>query len=999
MIGFSQVFDSVTVSVLLIAVNVAIAVTIISAVSFVASRIRGFSSPVGHAICVCGVVGVVVAPLLVLSLAGWTWGLVEIIVKDRSAPGHRSHGVFADRKYATNDVMSSESSTIAQPKTELSVIDATTPRSPFESAAGKSRPSATFASPQDTGPPTGRDERFTFDGVIYGKILLLTWIVGSLIFLSRRMVAEFRLRRWLAECVPISDLETLQAVQLAANAAGLTEQPMLRRLAVEFRRRRWLARRSRTANFETLEAVQSAGISVGLTEPPILLRSRTLPAPVVCGIMQPTLILPEAVTEGMSRDQFVAVLTHELAHLARRDLATGVWLTIARIAFWWNPLVWLLCSRTENLSEQICDDIATAGLLDPRDYASALLRFAERATNFTQQPASLGLSMSTVSQLEFRVQRILQSNRSRTLRVSATACVIVVLMTTALAAAASMIQIRAASDEMPAEENTAVTQTGLNAGTAVEPTTTLDNPATLVECSKRILVINAQGQPISRATVTTTIEQQEIETLTTGADGIATATKCGTQPLVVRAEATEYRPAYSIVSNEVTGGRLILLPETRGVTVDEQGSSISHVNLVFDESQTLVFNEDGNPELPHGPIYRSRFDQSNEVGDFRLMSQLSIRSSHIRTVPMTDSLRIWAATENGDYLSWIQIQPEDLDKPQTVVLRPTALIEAVCMVNPAKSGVEDLLTIHDGDGIQIATVIPSMTAVGNGFVCRFRFHLSSGSFSLRRHVWTDGPTVTSFEFEVPPEGTFLDLGSVDKLSDSLKVERDWGSVVGRVQVTNTLPSQFRPKTLIAAGRNPNFPGGIVSDEPLVDQVSGGLEGAFVYLAKTPATIHPTRVVPTTPLVFDQVGGRFVPHLMIVRVGQPVECMNTSTIATSVHSYPLKNTPFNMNLRPLTKPGTGLLWTPRNGESVPMGVRSDFHQWMQAYWLVVDHPYATITDKHGQFVIEDLPPGKHVFKVWHERVGYVERKLEITIEPGQVTAQPTISVDAKALSVR
>ena len=816
---------------------------------------------------------------------------------------------------------------------------------------------ATLSSPKDTGPAISSAGKFTFEGVTCGKILLLTWFVGSLNFLLRRLVAEFRLRRWLAGCVPISDPETLQAVQ-------------------------------------------SAGISVGLTKQPILLRSRTLPAPVVCGVMQPTLILPEAVAVGLSRDQLVAVLTHELAHVARRDLATGVWLTIARIAYWWNPLIRLLCSRTENLSEQICDDTATASLPDPRDYASALLRFAERATNFTQQPASLGLSMSTFSQLEFRVQRILQSNRSKTLRVSATSSLIVVLMTTVLAAAASMIQIRAASDEMPAEENIVVTQTGLNATRAVEPIVTLDNPATLVECSKRILVIDAIGQPISGATVTTTIEQTKIETLTTGIDGIASATKCGTEPLVVRAEATGYRPAYSAFSNEVTGGRLILLPETRGVSVDEQGSSIPHVNLVFDESQTLVFNEEGNPELPHGPIYRSGFDQSNEAGEFRLMSQLSIRSSHIRTVPMTDSFRIWSATENVDFLSWIHVRPEDLDEPQTVVLRRTALIEAVCMVNPAKSGVEDVLTIHDRDGVQIAAVIPSMTAVGNGFVCRFRFHLPAGKFSLRRHVWTDGPTVTSFEFEVPQEGTFLNLGSIDKLSDSLNVEGNWGSVVGLVQVTNPQDAELRPKILFPAGRLPNIQGNVLSEDLLVDSESGGLEGAFIYLAKPPASIHPELArIPATPLTFDMLRFRFVPHSMIVRAGQQVELINSDPVAANMHSFPLRNQAFNMLVAPGTKSGQGNLITNKNGESLPFKLTDDLHPWMQAYWLVVDHPYAAITDTHGRFVIESLPPGKHVFKVWHERVGFVERKLEITIEPGQVTAQPTISVDAKAFSLR
>ena len=103
------------------------------------------------------------------------------------------------------------------------------------------------------------------------------------------------------------------------------------------------------------------------------------------------------------------------------------------------------------------------------------------------------------------------------------------------------------------------------------------------------------------------------------------------------------------------------------------------------------------------------------------------------------------------------------------------------------------------------------------------------------------------------------------------------------------------------------------------------------------------------------------------------------------------------LRPLTNPGAGHLWTPKLGESLPMGVSSDLHAWMKAYWLVLDHPYAAITDKQGRFVIENMPPGKHIFRVWHERVGLIERKLEVSIEPGQITAQPTITVEAATLT--
>ena len=80
----------------------------------------------------------------------------------------------------------------------------------------------------------------------------------------------------------------------------------------------------------------------------------------------------------------------------------------------------------------------------------------------------------------------------------------------------------------------------------------------------------------------------------------------------------------------------------------------------------------------------------------------------------------------------------------------------------------------------------------------------------------------------------------------------------------------------------------------------------------------------------------------------------------------------------------------------MRVASDFHPLMQGYWLALDHPYAAVTDKQGRFVIENLPPGQHIVKIWHERVGYIERKLNVVIEPGKITAQPTIKIEASTL---
>jgi hypothetical protein len=51
-------------------------------------------------------------------------------------------------------------------------------------------------------------------------------------------------------------------------------------------------------------------------------------------------------------------------------------------------------------------------------------------------------------------------------------------------------------------------------------------------------------------------------------------------------------------------------------------------------------------------------------------------------------------------------------------------------------------------------------------------------------------------------------------------------------------------------------------------------------------------------------------------------------------------------------------------------------------LVVDHPFAAVTDERGAFEIPDLPAGRYNFRVWHERVGLLDKQLAVEIKPGQ-----------------
>ena len=83
----------------------------------------------------------------------------------------------------------------------------------------------------------------------------------------------------------------------------------------------------------------------------------------------------------------------------------------------------------------------------------------------------------------------------------------------------------------------------------------------------------------------------------------------------------------------------------------------------------------------------------------------------------------------------------------------------------------------------------------------------------------------------------------------------------------------------------------------------------------------------------------------------------------------------------TVEGKGLAVNYKISESLPLKVACDFHPWMQAYWMVVDHPYAAVTDKDGKFTIPNLPVGEHEFRVWHERKGYLNRKYAVKVQTG------------------
>lgn len=93
------------------------------------------------------------------------------------------------------------------------------------------------------------------------------------------------------------------------------------------------------------------------------------------------ILLPQQWLESCSISELRFALAHELAHLARGDLAWNRFLVWSRAVLFFHPLVWIAVRRYLLSQEIACDSIAIAKTGGQRaDFACLLVQLAEHAT-------------------------------------------------------------------------------------------------------------------------------------------------------------------------------------------------------------------------------------------------------------------------------------------------------------------------------------------------------------------------------------------------------------------------------------------------------------------------------------------------------------------------------------------------------------------------------------------------------------------------------------------
>ena len=161
----------------------------------------------------------------------------------------------------------------------------------------------------------------------------------------------------------------------------------------------------------------------------------------------------------------------------------------------------------------------------------------------------------------------------------------------------------------------------------------------------------------------------------------------------------------------------------------------------------------------------------------------------------------------------------------------------------------------------------------------------------------------------------------------------------------------------------------VLNQEVVTDAKGGLQNVIVFIADGlgEQTFEP----PNQPVVLDQKGCLYQPHVLALQTNQQIEVVNDDPTSHNIHPVPANNREWNKSEPPGSKAEETF---PREEIAIP--VKCNIHPWMRGYVAVLKHPYFAMTGNDGRFDLENIPPGTYTIKAWHEKLGSSTQKITL-----------------------
>ena len=168
------------------------------------------------------------------------------------------------------------------------------------------------------------------------------------------------------------------------------------------------------------------------------------------------------------------------------------------------------------------------------------------------------------------------------------------------------------------------------------------------------------------------------------------------------------------------------------------------------------------------------------------------------------------------------------------------------------------------------------------------------------------------------------------------------------------------------------------------KVSGLSGESVVYVDSIAGKTFPA---PTEHPVMDQKGLLFQPHIMVVLAGTTVDFLNSDKVAHNVFWPSLMQGGKKLPGKNLGTWPTGEKRSFKFDQPGAAALLCNVHPEMAGYIVVVPTPYYAVTDKSGNFKIDNVPDGDYTVVAWHEGAKNSTKAVKVA---GDTKADLTVS---------
>ncbi|MCD4683532.1 MAG: M48 family metalloprotease [Bacteroidales bacterium] len=111
--------------------------------------------------------------------------------------------------------------------------------------------------------------------------------------------------------------------------------------------------------------------------------------PMVIGHFKPVILLPLGLISSLPCEQVEAIITHELAHIKRKDFLLNIFKSMLEVVFFYHPVFWWISSMADDERENCCDDLTLSVCNETDSLQKALLNLQNLNNNTNKLAAAL----------------------------------------------------------------------------------------------------------------------------------------------------------------------------------------------------------------------------------------------------------------------------------------------------------------------------------------------------------------------------------------------------------------------------------------------------------------------------------------------------------------------------------------------------------------------------------------------------------------------------------